>query len=158
MKINSSLHIWLLAVGCVAIPRPVVKQHVMTPIEYFKDDPYTREWRNPYDKKIDSVAEDLHPLPFRNGDGASILGPQNKDRQKQNPDLIRPPSTDHGDMKNMRWSFADSHVRIEVCHHFPSLDMSLTLIRKAAGHAKPLPASSPPAYSLQGSTCVWIPA
>jgi len=49
----------------------------------------------------------------RNGNGASILGPRNKDRERQNPDLMRPPSTDHGDMKNMRWSFADSHVRIE---------------------------------------------
>lgn len=27
--------------------------------------------------------------------------------------MIRPPSTDHGDFKNMRWSFADSHMRIE---------------------------------------------
>ena len=26
---------------------------------------------------------------------------------------MRPPSTDHGMMENMRWSFADSHTRIE---------------------------------------------
>jgi len=42
-----------------------------------------------------------------------MLGPQNRARQRQNPDLIRPPSTDHGNMPNMRWSFADSHMRIE---------------------------------------------
>lgn len=108
----------------------------MTPLEYFKNDPYTREWRDPYDKKIDSVGDDLHPLPFRNGDGASILGPQNVERQKENPDMIRPPSTDHGDMKNMRWSFADSHIRIEVCPTFIPLKLALMSSRKVAGHAK----------------------
>ena len=42
-----------------------------------------------------------------------MLGPRNRDRERQNPDLVRPPSTDHGNMPNMRWSFADSHIRIE---------------------------------------------
>ena len=41
------------------------------------------------------------------------MGPRNRDRERQNPDLVRPPSTDHGTMQNMRWSFADSHIRIE---------------------------------------------
>ena len=41
------------------------------------------------------------------------MGPRNRDRERQNPDLVRPPSTDHGTLKNMRWSFSDSHVRIE---------------------------------------------
>ena len=105
----------LLAAHCSAIPQPVVKrQSHQSPLEFFKDDPYTREWRDPYDKKIDSFGEGLQPLPFRNGDGSTILGPQNPSRQRENPDMIRPPSTDSGDMKNMRWSFADSHVRIEV--------------------------------------------
>ena len=49
----------------------------------------------------------------RNGDGADMLGPRNRGRERQNPDLVRPPSTDHGNMPNMRWSFADSHIRIE---------------------------------------------
>jgi hypothetical protein len=62
----------------------------------------------------------LHPLPFRNGDGATIIGPRNKDRERQNPDLVRPPSTDHGNMANMRWSFADSHIRIEASYAFSS--------------------------------------
>ena len=42
-----------------------------------------------------------------------MLGPRNKDRERQNPDLLRPPTTDHGTMPNYRWSFADSHIRIE---------------------------------------------
>ena len=41
------------------------------------------------------------------------MGPRNRDRERQNPDLVRPPSTDHGTLKNMRWSMADSHIRIE---------------------------------------------
>jgi hypothetical protein len=78
------------------------------------NDPYTPEFHDPYDHKVDSVGNKLHPLPYRNGDGATVQGPRNKDRERQNPDLIRPPSTDHGDVPNMRWSYADSHVRIEV--------------------------------------------
>ena len=27
--------------------------------------------------------------------------------------MIRPPTTDHGTLANMKWSFADSHMRIE---------------------------------------------
>ncbi|KAE9977998.1 hypothetical protein BLS_000995 [Venturia inaequalis] len=77
------------------------------------EDPYTPTYHDQYDHKVDSVGEHLDPLPYRNGHGANILGPQNKERTRQNPDLMRPPTTDHGDMKNMRWSYADSHMRIE---------------------------------------------
>jgi len=75
--------------------------------------PFTRKHRDPYDKKIDTVGDGIQPLPFRNGDGATILGPRNLDRERQEPDVVRPPSTDSGTMKNMKWSFADSHVKIE---------------------------------------------
>jgi hypothetical protein len=118
MKLSTSL-LLLTANLCLAIPRPVIQQHFQTPVEILKDDPYSREWKDPWDKKTDAVGERLSPLPFRNGDGASILGPQNRDRQRQNPDMVRPPSTDRGDMKNMRWSFADSHMRIEVRYPSP---------------------------------------
>ena len=76
--------------------------------------PFSPGHRDPYDHKVDSVGDGLQPLPFRNGDGTTVMGPRNKDRERQNPDLVRPPSTDHGSMPNMRWSFADSHIRIEV--------------------------------------------
>ncbi len=76
--------------------------------------PYSPDYRDPFDKAVDAVGEDLDPLPWRNGLGASVLGPWSRERSRQNPDLVRPPSTDHGDMPNLRWSFADSHVRIEV--------------------------------------------
>lgn len=31
----------------------------------------------------------------------------------QDPDMLRPPSTDSGTLANMKWSFADSHMKIE---------------------------------------------
>lgn len=79
-----------------------------------KDVPYTPGHRDPYDRFIDPDKDDVDPLPWRNGWGQSVLGPWNPSRSRQSPDLVRPPSTDHGNMANMRWSFADSHVRIEV--------------------------------------------
>jgi oxalate decarboxylase len=45
--------------------------------------------------------------------GGSILGPRNKALETQNPDLFVPPSTDEGLIPNLKWSFADSHMRIE---------------------------------------------
>lgn len=76
--------------------------------------PFTPGHRDPYDRKVDPIRDNLEPLPYRNGDGATVMGPRNRDRERQNPDIVRPPSTDHGTLSNMRWSFADSHTRIEV--------------------------------------------
>lgn len=76
--------------------------------------PFTPGHRDPLDKAVDTVGDELDPLPWRNGLGASVLGPWNRERSRQNPNIVRPPSTDHGDVANMRWSFADSHIRIEV--------------------------------------------
>jgi oxalate decarboxylase family bicupin protein len=75
--------------------------------------PYTPGNRDPYDEVVDPIGDDLDPLPYRNGLGASVLGPWNPERARQNPDLVRPPSTDKGNLPNMRWSFLDSHIRIE---------------------------------------------
>ncbi|KAK4497271.1 hypothetical protein PRZ48_011721 [Zasmidium cellare] len=95
----------LLSASCWAAPA----QH---PLVHAKS-PYRKDYRDPYDHKIDAVGRDLQPEPMGNGKGTTVLGPRNRDRERQNPDMIRPPSTDHGDFKNVRWSFADSHVRIE---------------------------------------------
>ncbi|MCJ1370446.1 hypothetical protein MMC20_001659 [Loxospora ochrophaea] len=75
--------------------------------------PFTPKHRDLTDSKVDSYGKGLHPLPYRNGHGSDILGPRNPDREKQQPDLVRPPSTDKGTMANMKWSFSDSHTRIE---------------------------------------------
>jgi len=53
------------------------------------------------------------PEPKRAGHGGTNPGPKNPARARQNPDLISPPATDHGTLPNLRFSFDDSHVRIE---------------------------------------------
>jgi len=116
-----------------------------------KQNPYTPDFRDPYDGKVDPVKDNLDPLPWRNGLGASVLGPWNPERSRQSPDLVRPPSTDHGNMANMRWSFADSHVRIEVrlVHLGPPIPRPTLHLRAPADIACPLPTGrrmDPPDY------------
>lgn len=107
-----------LAVPIEDSPRQRLLDGKPLPSKFYKkpQNPYTPGFRDPLDSAVDSVGRKLDPLPYRNGLGASVLGPWNPDRARQNPDLVRPPSTDHGDVPNLRWSFADSHIRIEVCH------------------------------------------
>jgi oxalate decarboxylase len=62
-----------------------------------------------------AVAQTGEPVlePRRPGRGSSNPGPKNTGRIQQNPDIISPPATDHGTLPNLRFSFDDSHVRIE---------------------------------------------
>lgn len=53
------------------------------------------------------------PSPIRGKKGASILGPTNPKRDEGDLDRIAPPETDAGTMPNLKWSFADSHMRLE---------------------------------------------
>ena len=53
------------------------------------------------------------PQPQRPGRGGTDPGPRNVMRDQQNPDLLVPPSTDHGTLPNLRFSFSDAHVRLE---------------------------------------------
>lgn len=105
-----------LAIPVQDSPRQYLLAGIDLPAKYTKKakSPYDPDYKDPLDSAVDSVGGKLDPLPYRNGLGASVLGPWNWERSRQSPDLVRPPSTDHGDMKNMRWSFADSHIRIEV--------------------------------------------
>ena len=58
-------------------------------------------------------ADQQVPQPMRPGHGGTDPGPRNIPRDVQNPDLLVPPSTDHGTLPNLRFSFADAHVRQE---------------------------------------------
>lgn len=51
--------------------------------------------------------------PIRNGSGANIIGPRNPPREAENPNILAPPKTDAGTVPNLRWSFADSRMRLE---------------------------------------------
>src|ERR1700726_2976284 len=53
------------------------------------------------------------PQPQRPGHGGTDHGPRNIGRDRQNPDLLVPPSTDSGTLPNLRFSFADAHMRLE---------------------------------------------
>ena len=52
------------------------------------------------------------PEPRRGNHGGSDPGPRNIDRDRQNPDLLVPPSTDQGTLPNLRFSFSDAHMRL----------------------------------------------
>jgi oxalate decarboxylase len=53
------------------------------------------------------------PQPQRPGRGGTDPGPRNLLRDRQNPDLLLPPATDHGTLPNLRFSFSDAHMRLE---------------------------------------------
>ncbi len=57
--------------------------------------------------------DDQSPRPVRGKEGAPIIGPRNPAREAQSTSRLAPPKTDHGTMPNLRWSFADSHNKIE---------------------------------------------
>ena len=153
-----------LLLGAYGIPAPdhAVQQLMRVPPsnyqELFGSPPFRPDHRDPYDHKVDSVGEGRRPLPFRNGDGASIEGPRNPDRERQNPDLVRPPSTDHGSMSNMRWSFADSHVRIEVSSSTRKSNLSDRCCRRVDGRDRPRSVSCLRVVNWQVSICAWTKA
>src|SRR5258708_7391771 len=52
------------------------------------------------------------PQPNRApGLGGSDPGPRDLTRDRENPDMLNPPSTDQGTLPNLRFSFADAHTR-----------------------------------------------
>ncbi|QRW24238.1 oxalate decarboxylase [Rhizoctonia solani] len=53
------------------------------------------------------------PEPIRGSRGANILGPQNVELDRQNPDILAPPTTDSGSVENVKWPFSLSHNRIQ---------------------------------------------
>jgi oxalate decarboxylase len=54
------------------------------------------------------------PHPQRPGHGGTEPGPRNIERDRQNPDMLVPPATDHGTLPNLRFSFSDAHMRLET--------------------------------------------
>ncbi|CAI6302551.1 oxalate decarboxylase family bicupin [Bacillus subtilis] len=53
------------------------------------------------------------PQPIRGDKGATVKIPRNIERDRQNPDMLVPPETDHGTVNNMKFSFSDTHNRLE---------------------------------------------
>jgi oxalate decarboxylase len=56
--------------------------------------------------------DDQMPQPSRRpGTGGTDPVPGGVARERQNPDLVNPPATDSGTIPNLRFSFADAHIR-----------------------------------------------
>ncbi len=63
-------------------------------------------------QQYDSNENDL-PQAFREGKGATDPGPHNSALDRQNPDILTPPSTDSGTIPNLKFSFSQAHNRLE---------------------------------------------
>lgn len=61
---------------------------------------------------IAAQAAAAEPEPSRApGIGGTDPGPRDPVRTAENPDILNPPATDHGTLPNLRFSYADSHIR-----------------------------------------------
>lgn len=89
-------------------PQPT-PQSTAQPSSQLKSQPTSK----PTSKPVPEAKSTGAPLPIDGKRGASILGPRNPTREAQNPDVIAAPTTDHGTLPNLRWSFADSHNHLE---------------------------------------------
>ncbi|OSD06502.1 oxalate decarboxylase [Trametes coccinea BRFM310] len=56
----------------------------------------------------------ITPEAIRGPLGASILGPQNVPIDRENADLLAPPTTDSGNVMNAKWPFGLSHNRLQT--------------------------------------------
>ena len=53
------------------------------------------------------------PQPVRGAKGADDPGPRDVVRDRENPNTLAPPETDHGSIPNLKFSFADAHNRLQ---------------------------------------------
>jgi len=52
------------------------------------------------------------PEPIGRGRSGTDIGPRDVIRDKENPDMLTPPTTDSGTLPNLRFSYADAHNRL----------------------------------------------
>ena len=52
--------------------------------------------------------------PIRATKGSTDIGPRDPARDAENPDVLVPPSTAKGLVPNLRFSFADAHMNLQV--------------------------------------------
>ncbi len=55
---------------------------------------------------------EVRPEPIQGNLGATILGPRNLPLERENPDLLVSPQTDHGTVPNLKFSFALARNRV----------------------------------------------
>ncbi|EMD33534.1 hypothetical protein CERSUDRAFT_56759 [Gelatoporia subvermispora B] len=74
-------------------------------VPYASDDPNVELW---------GLDSDITPEAIRGPFGANIIGPHNIPIALENPSLLAPPTTDHGNVPNAKWPFALSHNRLQT--------------------------------------------
>ncbi|GAB6991053.1 oxalate decarboxylase family bicupin [Paenibacillus pini] len=62
---------------------------------------------------MNNTNQKTNPQPIKWDKGGEIWGARNVPRDLQSPDILVPPDTDHGTMPNLKYAFADSHMRVE---------------------------------------------
>src|SRR5258705_13077345 len=62
------------------------------------------------------------PQPRRNGVGGTDPGPRNVPLDRQNPDILTPPSTDSGTIPNLKFSFSMAHNRLDGRARLTAID------------------------------------
>ncbi|KAF8872579.1 RmlC-like cupin domain-containing protein [Infundibulicybe gibba] len=63
---------------------------------------------------FNETTPDADLQPIRGSLGAPLLGPTDPEIVRQNPDLLAPPTTDHGSVSNAKWPFSLSHNRLQT--------------------------------------------
>ncbi|KAF3932393.1 hypothetical protein ABW19_dt0205818 [Dactylella cylindrospora] len=90
------------------------------PLEGITSEVYPREYLEDVFKRRSAAkhlrvkrhGEEESPQPIRGEFGAPILGGTNPSRDREQPDHIRPPATDNGNVPNLKWAFSDSKTRL----------------------------------------------
>ncbi|CUA74828.1 oxalate decarboxylase [Rhizoctonia solani] len=86
-------------------PSPTTDSSYPTPTVPYASDELNESYINKFQNEL--------PQPIRGSKGAKILGPQNVELDRQNPDLLVPPTTDSGSVSNVKWPFSLSHNRVQ---------------------------------------------
>ncbi|CCO33831.1 oxalate decarboxylase [Rhizoctonia solani AG-1 IB] len=86
-------------------PSPTTDSSYPSPTVPYASDELNESFLNKFQNEL--------PEPIRGSKGAKIIGPQNVDIDRQNPDLLAPPTTDSGSVSNVKWPFSLSHNRVQ---------------------------------------------
>jgi oxalate decarboxylase family bicupin protein len=97
-------------VGSASSSLPVASGTASAPPEQETVPPVTDD-PNPILWTADSTATNFEPI--RGNFGASIMGPHNTDLERENADLLAPPTTDSGIVANAKWPLSLSHNRVQ---------------------------------------------
>ena len=76
------------------------------------------------------VSERSIPEPIGPDTGGTDPGPRNKELDRQNPDILTPPSTDSGTLPNLKFSFSLAHNRLQKVDGHDKLQPESYLLRR----------------------------